>query len=202
MEIDNGASGGRRNYKVQQKIISLRPVFEIFDEQTGEQVGIARQTWMSFLRSTVNFEDMQGRKILTAKGGFFDKTFYLLDESGNKVAKLTRPWIALRKNFTIHYRDEAIKAQGGFLAWGFEAISNSGMFAFRLDKKILAIRDQFRVGVGDYMDWLHAVASAIVVDRVFFKGKSCTGRIICCCVPLLIILMTFIFMMSMLAPFP
>lgn len=128
----------------------------------------------------MNIEDMQGNRILTAKGGFFDKTFWLLDPAGNKVAKLTRPWIAFRKNFTIHYRDEEIKAQGGLLAWGFEAVSNSGQFAFRLDKKILAVRDQSRVQVGNYMDGLHAVASALVVDRIFFKGNSCGCRIICC----------------------
>ncbi|MHA1481690.1 MAG: hypothetical protein ACTSQZ_09745 [Candidatus Thorarchaeota archaeon] len=57
------------------------------------------------------------------------------------------------------------------LAWGFEATNEAGVFAFRLDKKILAVRDQFRVSVGNYMDPLHAIASALVVDRVFFKGK-------------------------------
>ena len=191
MEVDSGSDGQRRNLKVMQKLISARPVFEIYDEDTGEKLGIIRQTWLSFLRSTLNIEDASGRKILTAKGGFFDKTFWLLDESGQKIAKLTRPWIALRKNFTIHYRDEIIKAQGGFLAWGFEANSSSGQFAFRLDKKIFAIRDQFRVSVGDYMDWLHAVASAVVVDRVFFKGKGCGSRLICCFI-LIILMMSIV----------
>ena len=158
----------------------MRPVYEIFDETTGEQVGIARQTWMSFLRSTVHVEDMQGNRILTAKGGFFDKTFWLEDQAGNKLVKLTRPWIAFRKNFKMYYRDEEVKAQGGLLAWGFEAINSGGIFAFRLDKKILAIRDQFRVQVGEYMDWKHAVASAIVVDRIFFKGSSCGCRLLVC----------------------
>ncbi|MHA1137108.1 MAG: hypothetical protein ACTSSE_11545 [Candidatus Thorarchaeota archaeon] len=199
MEVDSGSGGQRRNLKVIQKLISMRPVFEIYDEDTGEKLGIIRQTWLSFLRSTLNFEDMSGRKILTAKGGFFDKTFWLLDESGQKIAKLTRPWIALRKNFTIHYRDEIIKAQGGFLAWGFEANSSSGQFAFRLDKKILAVRDQFRVSVGEYMDWLHAVASAVVVDRVFFKGKGC-GRYICCCAFFIIIIMMAIMLPFLLFP--
>lgn len=187
MEVDSGTGGQRRNLKVVQKLIAARPVFEIYDEATGEKLGIIRQTWLSFLRSTLNIEDMSGRKILTAKGGFFDKTFWLLDESGQKIAKLTRPWIALRKNFTIHYRDDIIKAQGGFLAWGFEANSSSGQFAFRLDKKILAVRDQFRISVGDYMDWLHAVASAVVVDRIFFKGKGCGSRLICCFVLIIIL---------------
>jgi uncharacterized protein YxjI len=158
----------------------MRPVYEVFDEINGQQIGIARQTWFSFLRSTVNMEDMHGNKVLTAKGGFFDKTFWILDKEGNKIVKLTRPWIALRKNFKMFYRDEEVKAQGGLLAWGFEAISSSGLFAFRLDKKILAIRDQFRVEVGDYMDWRHAVTSAIVVDRIFFKGSSCGCRLLCC----------------------
>lgn len=186
MEIDSGSTGGRRNFKVVQKLISLRPVFEIYDEVTGEKVAIARQTWLSFLRSTMHIEDAQGQRILTAKGGFFDKTFWLLDANGEKIAKLTRPWIAFRQNFTIYYRDEIVKAQGGFLAWGFEATSSTGHFAFRLDKKILAIRDQSRIAVGDYMDWLHAVASALVVDRIFFKGKSCLGTL-CCLLPLILI---------------
>ncbi|MFW9788691.1 MAG: hypothetical protein ACFFE1_13510, partial [Candidatus Thorarchaeota archaeon] len=90
---------GRHNYKVQQKLMAMRPVYEIFDETTGEQIGIARQTWMSFLRSTVHVEDMQGNRILTARGGFFDKTFWLEDQDGNRLVKLTRPWIALRKHF-------------------------------------------------------------------------------------------------------
>lgn len=186
MEVTPSDSG-RHNFKVQQKILAARPVYEIFDETTGEQVGIARQTWLSFLRSTVHVEDMQGNRILTARGGFFDKTFWLEDQDGNKLVKLTRPWIAFRKNFKMYYRDEEVKAQGGFLAWGFEAISSGGIFAFRLDKKILAVRDQFRVQVGDYMDWKHAVASAIVVDRIFFKGSSCGCRLLVCFIFLIIL---------------
>lgn len=201
MEVDSGTGGQRRNLKVVQKLIAARPVFEIYDEATGEKLGIIRQTWLSFLRSTLNIEDMSGRKILTAKGGFFDKTFWLLDESGQKIAKLTRPWIALRKNFTIHYRDEIIKAQGGLLAWGFEANSSSGQFAFRLDKKILAVRDQFRISVGDYMDWLHAVASAVVVDRVFFKGKGCGCRLILCFI-VIILLFAIMLLPYLFFPYP
>ncbi len=176
----------------------MRPVYEIYDEQTGQIVAIAKQTWMSFLRSTMNIEDNQGNKILVAKGGFFDKTFWLLDASGNKIAKLTRPWIALRKNFTIHYRDEELKAQGGFLAWGFEALNSQGVFAFRLDKKILAIRDQSRVQVGDYMDGLHAVASALIVDRIFCKGSGCGCRLSDCC--LFIIVLVAVMIISLLGP--
>lgn len=201
MEVDSGTGGQRRNLKVVQKLIAARPVFEIYDEATGEKLGIIRQTWLSFLRSTLNIEDMSGRKILTAKGGFFDKTFWLLDESGQKIAKLTRPWIALRKNFTIHYRDEIVKAQGGLLAWGFEANSSSGQFAFRLDKKILAVRDQFRISVGDYMDWLHAVASAVVVDRVFFKGKGCGCRLILCFI-VIILLFAIMLLPYLFFPYP
>jgi len=172
--------GKRHFYKVEQKIVSLRPVYEIYDEETGEKVAVARQTWLSFLRSTVNMEDPQANKILTAKGGFFDKTFHLLDPSGGKIAKITRPWIMWNKRFTMHYRDDEIHAQGGVMAWGFSAASHSGSFAFKLDKKVLSVRDQFRVEVGDYMDWRHAVASAIVVDRIFFKGKGCGCRFIVC----------------------
>lgn len=178
----------RRDFKVQQKMISARPVYEIFDEQTGEKIAMAKQTWLSILRSTLYIEDMQGNKIMTAKGGFFDFTFRILDEQGQQVAKLTRPWIAFRKNFRIFYRDDTINAQGGYLAWGFEATNESGIFAFRLDKKILSVRDQFRVSVGNYMDPLHAIASALVVDRIFFKGKGCGLRcIICLLFPIVII---------------
>ncbi len=188
MTIDDGIGGGRRNFKVVQKLAALRPVYEIYDEQTGERIATGRRTWMSFLRSTIHFEDEQGNRILTAKGGFFDKTFWLYDESGGKIAKLTRPWIALRKNFTIYYRDDFIKAQAGFLPWGFEALRSDGTFAFRLDKKIIAIRDQSRVSVGDYMPWLHAVSSAVVVDQIFFKTKGCGATLICCLLPVVILL--------------
>jgi uncharacterized protein YxjI len=184
MEIDS-SSGLRRNYKVAQKLIAMRPVYEIYDD-TGAKIAVAKQTWLSFLRSTMNIEDSYGNLILTAKGGFFDFTFWLIDSTGQKVAKLTRPWIAFFKNFTIYYRDEVIKAQGGLLAWGFEAVSNSGLFAFRLDKKILAVRDTFQVSVGDYMDPLHAITSALVVDRIFFKGKGCGCRLIVCLICILI----------------
>jgi len=201
LEVDSGIGGERRNLKVVQKLISMRPVFEVYDETTGEKLLVIRQTWLSFLRSTLNFEDSSGRKILTAKGGFFNKTFWLLDESGQKIAKVVRPWIALRQNFTIHYRDDIVKAQGGFLAWGFEATSSSGQFAFRLDKKILAIRDQFRVSVGSYMDWLHAVAAAVIVDRIFFKGKGC-GRYLCCVFALLILFMMIAILPFLFPPFP
>ncbi len=190
-----------RNYKVVQKLLAMRPVYEIYDEQSGEMVAIAKQTWMSFLRSTMHIEDPQGNRLFTAKGGFFDKTFWLLDASGNKVARLTRPWIALRQNFTIYYREDIVKAQGGFFAWGFEARNSQGIFAFRLDKKILAIRDQFRVQVGEYMNPLHAVASALVVDRIFFKGKGCGCRTLLCILLLIGFgILTIISMISSLLP--
>ncbi|NWF94545.1 MAG: hypothetical protein HXY34_00210 [Candidatus Thorarchaeota archaeon] len=180
MSLGGDSSEIQRDYKVVQKLVALRPVFEVYDESTGQMVAVARQTWTSIFRSTVNFEDAGGNRILTAKGGFLSKTFWLLDASGQKVAKITRPWIALRKSFKIIYRDEEIKAQGGYLAIGFEARSAGGSFAFKLNKKILAVRDQFRVSVGSYVDWLHAIAMAIIVDRVFFRGSGCGLRCICC----------------------
>ncbi|MHA1481689.1 MAG: hypothetical protein ACTSQZ_09740 [Candidatus Thorarchaeota archaeon] len=111
----------RRDFKVQQKLISARPVYEIFDEQTGEKIAMAKQTWLSILRSTLYIEDMQGNKIMTAKGGFFDFTFRILDEQGQQVAKLQRPWIAFRQNFRIFYRDDTIKAQGGTSGLGIRS---------------------------------------------------------------------------------
>ena len=197
MEIDSG-SGSRRNYKVAQKLIAMRPVYEIYDD-TGVKLAVAKQTWLSFIRSTMNIEDSNGNLILTAKGGLFDFTFWLIDPTGKKIAKLTRPWIAFFKNFTIYYRDEIIKAQGGLLAWGFEAVSDSGLFAFKLDKKILAVRDTFQVSVGDYMDPLHAVTSALVVDRIFFKGKGCGCRLIACLICILIpIIIVVVMILSLL----
>jgi len=196
VEVEGGNGVPRRNLKVVQKLAALRPVYEIYDEETGELLAVARQTWMSFLRSTVHMEDPDGHRILTAKGGFFYKTFLLYDEQGQVVAKITRPWIAFRKSFTIQYRDDLIKAQGGFMAWGFDAYNSAGQFAFRLDKKVLAIRDQFRVTVGDYMDWKHAVASAIVVDRIFFEGQSSGCRYICCLIVLAFIGLSLLLMMA------
>jgi len=187
VEMDTGEEKETRDFRVKQKIVSLRPVYEIYDEQTDEKLAVGRQTWLSVFRSTINFEDPNGNPLLTAKGGFFDKTFWLKDPDGEKVAKLTRPWIAFRKNFKIHYRDDLIKAQGGFLAWGFDAYNSAGRFAFQLNKKIISVRDQFVVRVGDYMDWLHAVASAVVVDRIFFKGKGGFGRCIICIVLLAVL---------------
>jgi uncharacterized protein YxjI len=198
MEIDSGPNM-HRNYKVMQKLITMRPVYEIYDD-TGAKIAVAKQTWLSIIRSTMNIEDAYGNLILTAKGGFFDFTFWLIDSSGQRIAKLTRPWIALFKNFTIYYRDETIKAQGGVLAWGFEAVSDTGLFAFRLDKKILAIRDTFQVSVGDYMNPLHAITSALVVDRIFFKGKGCGCRLIACLICILIpIIITIVVILSLLA---
>ena len=198
MEIDSGI-GSRRNYKVAQKLIAMRPVYEIYDD-TDRKIAVAKQTWLSIFRSTMNIEDPNGNLILTAKGSFFDFTFWLIDPTGRKVAKLTRPWIAFFKSFTIYYRDEIIKAQGGLLAWGFEAVSNSGLFAFKLDKKILAVRDTFQISVGEYMDPLHAVTSALVVDRIFFKGKGCGCRLIACIICILIpIIIVIIMILSLLA---
>ncbi len=179
---------GSRRLKVVQKLISMRPVYEIYDADTEEKLAVARRTWLSFLRTTLHVEDMAGQRILTAKGGFFDKTFWLLGPQGERIAKITRPWIALRKNFTLYYRNEAIKAQGGFLAWGFDAVSETGQSKFRLDKKVLSIRDQYLVTVDPSMDPLHAVALALVVDTVFYKAKGgCFSP--CSCIGILIALL-------------
>ncbi len=178
------------DYKVHQKIISLRPVYEIFDERTGEQLAVAKQTWFSIFRSTMHIEDMYGNRVLTAKGGFFDFTFKIFDAQGQLVAVLSRPWIAIFKNFKILYHNEVVKAQGGILPWGFEAATPAGRFAFRLDKKIFSIRDTYKISVGEFMDPLHAITSALVIDRVFFKGKGCGCRLLLCILfPILFVLM-------------
>jgi uncharacterized protein YxjI len=178
---------GARNLKVIQKLVAARPVFEVYDEQTGEKVAVIRQTWLSILRSTLVFENERGEKILTAKGGFLSRTFWLIGPDGKKVAKLTRPLIALRKSFRIFYQDHVLKARGGYLAWGFEAATETGEFAFRFDKKVLHVRDQYRISVGSFMDWTHAVTSATVIDTVFFRGKGGGAVLICCCCVLLIL---------------
>lgn len=186
------------HYKLQQKLISARPVFEIFDEQTGEKIAEAKQTWFSILRSTMHINDVHGNRLLTAKGGFFDRTFWLKDEHGQNVAKLVRPWIQFRKAFTIEYRDDIIKAQGGILALGFDAYSATGQHAFSLDKKLFKIRDTIMVHTGTYMDPLHAITSALVIDRIFFKGKSCgCGCILVCLLPLIAILVLFTLLLGM-----
>ena len=182
------------DYKVHQKVISLRPVYEIFDERTGEQLAVARQTWFSVFRSTMHIEDMYGNRVLTAKGGFFDFTFKILDAQGNLVAILSRPWIAIFKNFKILYHNEVVKAQGGILPWGFEAATPTGRFAFRLDKKIFSIRDTYKITVGEFMDPLHAITSALVIDRVFFKGKGCGCGLIACLIMIPILIVFFIIM--------
>jgi len=184
---------GARNLKVVQKLVAARPVFEIYDEQTGEKVAVGRQTWLSIFRSTLVFENERGEKILTAKGGFLSRTFWIIGPDGKKVAKLTRPLIALRKSFKIFYQEHVLKAHGGYLAWGFEATTETGEFAFRFDKKVLHVRDQYRISVGSFMDWKHAVASAAVIDTVFFRGKRGGGILICCCALLILIVAFLLF---------
>ncbi|MGQ4871028.1 MAG: hypothetical protein ACP6IT_04250 [Candidatus Thorarchaeota archaeon] len=196
VEIDNGESTSRRNLKVVQKLAALRPVYEVYDEDTGELLAIARQTWTSFFRSTINMDDPYGPRILTIKGGFFDKTFLIYDDSGYMVAKITRPWIAFMKRFTIEYKDDIIYAQGGVMAWGFEAYDSAGQFAFILDKTVFAIRDQFRVTVGEYMDWQHAVASAIVVDKMFHEGEGGVFAFACFALAMVFFLYFVLMMMS------
>ncbi len=205
MGIDDYSPVSRsRRLKVVQKIISMRPVYEIYDADTDEKLAVARRTWLSFLRTTIHVEDVSGERILTAKGGYFDKTFWLLGPQGEQIAKITRPWIAFRKSFTIYYRDEAIKAQGGFFAWGFDAVSETGQSKFRLDKKILSIRDQYIVTVDESMDPLHAVALALIVDTVFYKGKGgCVSPCSCVCALILFLILTAgILLTDYLYPYP
>ncbi|MHA1771022.1 MAG: hypothetical protein ACTSYL_04200 [Candidatus Thorarchaeota archaeon] len=198
MGMDESYTGsGTRRFKVVQKLIAMRPVFEIYDADTGEQVAVARRTWLSVFRTTLHIEDMNGERILTAKGGFFDKTFWLLGAQEERIAKITRPWIAFRKNFTLYYRNETIKAQGGYMAWGFDAISETGQHKFRLDKKILSIRDQYLITVDESMDPLHAVALALVIDTVFFKAKGgCISPCSCICGFILLVLLAVGYILS------
>ncbi len=174
-----------KNYKVVQKLIALRPVYEIYDEDTGELVARAKQTWRSFFRSTMHVEDPSGTRLLTVKGGFFDLSFKLLEPDGTEIGKITRPFIAFRKKFTMYYRNDTITAKGGIFALGFDAYNLLGEYMFRLDKQIFKVRDQFRVAVGQNMNWLHAVIAALVIDRVFFKGKGCGCR----CILILLLLL-------------
>ncbi|MFO7837630.1 MAG: hypothetical protein R6V83_13390 [Candidatus Thorarchaeota archaeon] len=171
METDTGTPTEQRQFRVKQKIISLRPVYEIYEEATDKKVAIGRQTWMSFLRSTINIEDPNENRLLTAKSGFFKKKFELIEPSGEVVGAIERPWFSFGKKFKILYRDEVIKADGGILGWGFEGYSSLGHFALKLDKKVISVRDEFRVTVGEYMDWLHGVTAAIVVDMMFFQDN-------------------------------
>ncbi len=194
LEID-GSTGIPMNLKVVQKMIAMRPVFEIYDEDTGRKMAVVRQTWLSFLRSTMHMEDEMGNVILTAKGGFFDKSFSLI-EDGEVTARVTRPWFALRKSFELFYQDDIIKAQGGILALGFDAVDTLGRMMFRLDKKIFALRDQYRGTVDENMDWRHAVMTAIIVDRVFFKsGGCCCGNTCCACLILIVALFALLMLL-------
>lgn len=172
LETNKQIPGEERQYRVKQKIVSLRPVYEIYEEATDKKVAIGRQTWLSFLRSTINIEDPNENKLLTAKSGFFKKKFELVEPSGEVVGAIERPWFSFGKKFKIIYRDEVIKAEGGILGWGFEGYSSSGHFALKLDKKVISLRDEFLVTVGRYMDWLHGVTAAIVVDMMFFQDKN------------------------------
>ncbi len=156
-----------RRLQVVQKILALRPVYEIYNEYGGLMARV-RQTWASVLRSTLELKDPDDQLIMTAKGGYFSLTFRLIRD-GATVGTISRPLICFRPTFTLRFAGRTATGTGKlFFTRHFEVYDTEGRLVFRIDRPVVRLRDRYTVTIPEDIEWDFAALAVAVLDKMFY----------------------------------
>ena len=79
-------------FKVRQKIIAFAPVYDIFDEATGNKIFTAKRNFFQFFTVTFRILNLQGEELIMVKSNFF-KTEWKIYQKGTLIGMIKFPLI-------------------------------------------------------------------------------------------------------------
>lgn len=185
-----------RSFLVKERVavLKLTDTYDIFDPETGDQIGMAvdnPSTWATFARMFVHKRFLPTRieivehesqgpvMTLVKKPGFLRVEVALLDSRGHIFGSFRSKLFKLGGGFIVHDPEGAVVAEvnGDWKGWNFSIVSESGRRIGEVTKKWGGIGKEFFTTADSYVISLGesekpesvaiALAAGLAVDTVF-----------------------------------
>ena len=145
---------GQKMGECQGKIFSWGGEFDFFDTANRYVAKVkGNPQLLPFQTKTWDIYDYQGvfKGAIKSQFGFFRRTWELYNEHGQLIA---------RPNEQIWFK------------YNWQAVDMQGRVLVTVDKQLFTFRDKFSVVVSEYIDPLIALAYAIAIDYMYFRGDK------------------------------
>ncbi|MGC9777696.1 MAG: hypothetical protein HZR80_00475 [Candidatus Heimdallarchaeota archaeon] len=167
-----------REYLVMQAFLSWGPKYTIYNV-TGHKMGEIKGKIISW-GGEWNFFDFEGRKVANVKGNptiitFQDKKFDIRDHQGRFKGAIKGKYGFLRRKWELYDANGRLVGRPDEQVWikmNWRLIDPQGRILLTVDKKWFTFRDQFRVVVSEHIDPLIALAYAVAIDYMYFRGDK------------------------------
>lgn len=167
-----------REYLVIQAIMSWGAKYTIYNV-TGHVMGQIKGKIVSF-GGEWNFFDYAGRKVANVKGnpaifGFQERKFEIRDYKGRFKGVIKGKFGLLKRSWELYDMNGQLIGRPDEQLWlkiNWRMVDPSGRILLTVDKKWFTFRDQFRVIVSEHIDPLVALAYAVVIDHLYFRGDK------------------------------
>lgn len=185
-----------RNFLVKERVavLKLTDTYDIFDPETGDQIGIAvdkPSTWATIARMFLSkrflptrieiMEDESQGPVMTLvkKPGFLRVEVALLDSQDQLFGSFRSKLFKLGGGFVVHDPEGAITAEvnGDWKGWNFSIVSESGRRIGEVTKKWAGIGKEFFTSADSYVISVGetekpesvalVLAAGLAVDTVF-----------------------------------
>lgn len=165
-------------YLLVQAIFSWGPKYTIYNV-SGQIMGECRGKILSW-GGEFDFFDVSGRHVAKIKGNptlvnFQTKTWDITDHRGRFKGAIKSKYGFLRRTWELydeHGRLIALPNEQVWFKYNWQAIDNRGRVLVAVDKQFFTFRDKFKVTVSPEMDPLIALAYAIAIDYMYFRGDK------------------------------
>jgi len=105
-QFDFETVGGARFGEMRGKVLTVRPTFEIYDDQG--LVAVVKKKVLKLLRSEWWLENATGREIARIKGNITAHEFSIQSPSGVPVAVIHKKWVSVRDSYGIEIQNQEI----------------------------------------------------------------------------------------------
>lgn len=158
-------------FTVQQKLLTLRPVYRVKDAMDNVFMEVKRP-WFNPIFPNLYVKTPDGRPLGHIQGNFFRTKWEITDAQGNLHATVRMPfWMFFRKHFDIETAQGLYKSGDSIFAYKFDCYDQQGNISFLVDKKILSIRDQFKIKSFGILSPFVTTMAAVCIDQRFHQKR-------------------------------
>lgn len=190
----------KRQYLIKERVgfLKLTDVYDIFDPETGQQIGIAVErppTWATWLRLIVNksalptrieiAENTEAPPQLAIERGFtlLRSKVNVLDASGQQIGYFKSKLVSLGGAFYVYDKNDnqVAMVKGDWKGWNFRFLTEDqqelGLVTKKwsgLGKELLTSADNYMISVHDSAPSAVAallIAAGLAIDIIFKESK-------------------------------
>ena len=165
-----------KKFYLKQKVFSFRDSFKVFDEGQN-QVYHAKAKMMSFARQYEIYQSDPEQLLFTMRRRLmsFMPVYELFNAEGERVALMRKRFSAFRNRIDIEAEGKNYSLEGSVWAHNFTISGDIGI-VLAVRKKLLSWGDTYEIEIDDRADVDKMIAFVIMIDSIYHRKKSSSGR--------------------------